>query len=115
MSATFVVEGALIANVVPILYLRTESRRSLQAAVNADADMVTTPCPLCQQNVEMYQGAINKKFGTDFNIPVMFYSQLMAVAFGMEANRDAALNHNMIPSEKLEKWQKAAWKKLKSN
>ena len=28
----------------------------------------------------MYQDAINKKFGTDFQIPVVFYSQLMAVA-----------------------------------
>ena len=73
----------------------------LQAAVDAGADVVATPCPLCQQNVEMYQGAINKKFGTDFNIPVVFYSQLMAVAFGMEANGDAALDHNMIKPLKL--------------
>ena len=35
----------------------------------------------------MYQDAINKKFGTDFNIPVVFYSQLMAVAFGMDREK----------------------------
>ena len=49
----------------------------------------------------MYQDAINKKFGTTFDIPVVFYSQLMAVAFGMEAKKDAALDRNMIAPRKL--------------
>ena len=76
-------------------------RKILQAAVDANADVIATPCPLCQQNVEMYQDAINKQFGTSFHIPVVFYSQLMAVAFGMDANKDAALDQNMIPAVKL--------------
>jgi heterodisulfide reductase subunit B len=50
----------------------------------------------------MYQDAINKKFGTDFNIPVVFYSQIMAVAFGMDAKDDAALDQNIIKATKLE-------------
>ncbi len=49
----------------------------------------------------MYQDAINKKFGTKFNIPVVFYSQLMAVAFGMDGSKDAALDRNMIEPVKL--------------
>jgi heterodisulfide reductase subunit B len=76
-------------------------KKILQAAVDAGADVVATPCPLCQQNVEMYQEAINKKFGTSFDIPVVFYSQLMAVAFGMDAKKDAALDQNMIEPVKL--------------
>ena len=56
---------------------------------------------MCQQNVEMYQDAINKKFGTNFDIPVVFYSQLMAVASGMGGKKDAALDRNMIESVKL--------------
>ena len=38
--------------------------------------------------------------------PVVFYSQLMAVAFGMDAEEDAALHRNTIRSEKLEKMAK---------
>lgn len=76
-------------------------KKIVEAAVNAGADVIATPCPLCQQNVEMYQDAINKKFRTNFNIPVVFYSQLMAVAFGMDANQDAALDQNMIKPLKL--------------
>ncbi|HEY4773517.1 MAG TPA: CoB--CoM heterodisulfide reductase iron-sulfur subunit B family protein [Xanthobacteraceae bacterium] len=80
----------------------------LQAAADAGADVIATPCPLCQQNVEMYQDAINKKFGTSFDIPVVFYSQLMAVAFGMDADKDAALGHNMIEPVKLVELAKKA-------
>ncbi len=76
------------------------------AADEAGADVIATPCPLCQTNVEMYQDAINKEYGTNYQIPVVFYSQLMAVAFGMDANKDAALQRNTIRSEKLEKMAK---------
>ena len=45
---------------------------AVEVAKDADADVIATPCPLCRQNVEMYQGAVNKKYGTDDNIPVVF-------------------------------------------
>ena len=47
--------------------------------------MIVTPCPLCQANVEIYQSEINKKQGTKFNMPVLYYSQLMTVAYGGSA------------------------------
>jgi heterodisulfide reductase subunit B2 len=76
-------------------------RHILQTAKDAKADVISTPCPLCQQNVEMYQDMINKQYGDSFNIPVVFYSQLMAVAFGMDGKKDAALDCNMIKPDKL--------------
>jgi len=81
-------------------------KKIVEEAVEAGADVIATPCPLCQTNVEMYQDAINEKFGTDFQIPVVFYSQLMAVAFGLDGKKDAALDQNTIRSEKLEKLAK---------
>jgi len=74
----------------------------LEDAKQAGADVISTPCPLCQTNVEMYQDQINAKFGTDYQIPVVFYSQLMAVAFGMDGEKDAALQRNTITSDKLD-------------
>lgn len=74
----------------------------LEEARQQNADVISTPCPLCQTNVELAQPIINEKFGTDYNIPVVFYSQLMAVAFGMDGEKDAALHRNVIRSEKLE-------------
>jgi len=74
----------------------------LDAAVESGADVVSTPCPLCQTNLEMYQDAINKEYGTDFNMPVVFPSQLIAVAMGMEKEKDAGLQRQTIRSQKLE-------------
>ena len=79
----------------------------LDEAKEKGADCITTPCPLCQQNLEMYQPLINERFGTDFAIPVVFYTQLMAVAFGMDAKKDAALNQHLIPPTKLAEKAKA--------
>ncbi len=78
----------------------------LEDAKQAGADVISTPCPLCQTNVEMYQDQINAKFGTDYKIPVVFYSQLMAVAFGMDPEKDAALQRNTNSSEKLDQLAK---------
>ena len=81
-------------------------KKIVEAADEAGADVIAAPCPLCQTNVEMYQDAINKKYGTNYQIPVVFYSQLMAVAFGLDAEKDAALHRNTIRSEKLEQMAK---------
>lgn len=71
----------------------------LDEAKAAGADVVTTPCPLCQTNLEMYQPEINKRFGTDFNLPVVFYSQLMAVAMGLDPKTDAGLHQHLIAAD----------------
>jgi len=68
-------------------------------AVVHGAQLVSTVCPMCAMNLEMYQGRINQKYETDFNIPIVYLTQLMAVAFGLDLKRDAALNYNIIPPE----------------
>ena len=71
----------------------------LDDAVNHGADLISTVCPMCAMNLELYQDRINQRYGTDFNIPVLYLTQLMAVAFGMDFKKDAALNYNIIPPE----------------
>ena len=44
-----------------------------------------------------------KKYGSDYQIPVVFHSQLIAVAFGMDAKKNACLDRNTIRSKKLKK------------
>ncbi len=73
----------------------------IEAAYDGGADMIVTPCQLCQMNVESYQSNINKTYGTKFNIPVVYYSQLIAVAYGKSA-KDAALDGQIIRAGKLE-------------
>ena len=73
----------------------------IESAYDHGADMIVTPCPLCQANVEIYQGEVNKRYGTKFNIPVTYYSQLITVAYGGSAS-EAALNGQLIRATKLE-------------
>jgi heterodisulfide reductase subunit B len=77
-------------------------RDIVEAAYDSGADMIVTPCQLCQANVEIYQSEINKKQGTQFKMPVVYYTQLMSIAYGGSA-ADAGLNGQLIKAEKLEK------------
>jgi len=73
----------------------------VEAAYDGGADMIVTPCPLCQANVEVYQSQINKKYNTKFEMPVVYYSALMSVAYGKSA-KEAGLDGQMIKAKKLE-------------
>jgi len=71
----------------------------LEDAIAHGAAMISTVCPMCAMNLEAYQHRINKAFGTEFDIPVVYLTQLMAVAFGLDLRADAALDRNYIPPE----------------
>ena len=76
-------------------------RDIVESAYDHGAEMIVTPCPLCQANVEIYQSEINRKQGTKFNMPVLYYSQLMTVAYGGSA-KQAGLDGQVIRAKKLE-------------
>ncbi|MHB8254633.1 MAG: CoB--CoM heterodisulfide reductase iron-sulfur subunit B family protein [Acidiferrobacter sp.] len=80
---------------------QVQIKKIVESAYDHGADMIVTPCPVCQMNVEVYQGQINKRYGTKFNIPVTYYSQLMAVAYGSSA-KEAGLDGQIIRARKLE-------------
>ena len=73
----------------------------IEAAYDNGADMIVTPCPLCQTNVEIYQEEINAKFGGKFSMPVVYYCQLISVAYGRSAS-DAALDGQITKARLLE-------------
>jgi heterodisulfide reductase subunit B len=63
--------------------------------------MIVTPRPLCQANVEIYRDEIKAKFGSKFDRPVVYYGQLISVAYGRNA-RQSALDGRIIKAKKLE-------------
>ncbi len=73
----------------------------VESAYDHGADMIVTPCPLCQANVEVYQSEVNKKYGTKLAMPVTYYSQLMTVAYGGTA-KEAGLDGHVIQPVKLQ-------------
>lgn len=60
-------------------------RRLVSAADSHQADLMATLCPMCQMNLDAYQSETNKYFGTSYRMPVIFFTQLMGLAFGLEA------------------------------
>jgi len=59
-------------------------RNLLQTAVDRGADVIATACPLCQVNLECYQNQVNQEFGTNLSIPVMYFTQLVGLAMGID-------------------------------
>ena len=59
----------------------------LQDAVDHHADVIATTCPMCNTNLEVYQSQVNHEFGTDFSIPVMYFTQLMGLALGIPSSK----------------------------
>ncbi len=52
------------------------------SAKRGGADAIVTTCPLCQTNLDLYQEDVNREYGTDFNIPILFFTQLMGFTLG---------------------------------
>ena len=59
-------------------------RRLISSADAHEADIMATVCPMCQMNLDAYQGEANRHFGTTYKMPIVFFTQLMGVAFGLE-------------------------------
>lgn len=79
---------------------QAQIRAIVESAYDHGADMIVTPCPLCQANVEVYQSEINKRCGTRLNMPVTYYSQLLAVAYGATID-EAGLDGHIIEPARL--------------
>lgn len=60
-------------------------RRLIAAADQYRADVMVTLCPMCQLNLDVYQDDMNKHFGTNYHLPILYFTQLMGLAFGHSA------------------------------
>ena len=59
-------------------------RRLVDAADRLGADLLATVCPMCQMNIDAYQGEMNRHFHTNYEMPILFFTQLIGLAFGAE-------------------------------
>jgi heterodisulfide reductase subunit B len=39
---------------------------------------------MCQLNLDAYQAQVNRHFGTDFRLPVLYFTQMVGLALGMK-------------------------------
>ncbi len=62
-------------------------RRLISSAERSQADIMVTVCPMCQVNVDAYQGETNRHFGTNYQMPIVFFTQLVGLALGFAPDK----------------------------
>ena len=73
----------------------------VKEAKRLGADMIATACPLCQFNVECYQGSMEKAFDDELGIPSLYFSQLLGYAMGIDSKKLSLHNMLVSPDEAL--------------
>jgi heterodisulfide reductase subunit B len=62
--------------------------------------MITTPCGLCQINLETAESTSSKYIGRKIDLPVLTITQLIGVALGLE-NSKIMFNDNKIKKARV--------------
>ena len=69
------------------------TKKILEDAQAAGAEMIAVACPLCHANLDGRQEQINQKFNTQFDIPIFYFTELMGLALGIEAQDLGVFKH----------------------
>ncbi|MGI6546930.1 MAG: CoB--CoM heterodisulfide reductase iron-sulfur subunit B family protein [Bacillota bacterium] len=72
----------------------------LEDAQRLGGDMIVVACPLCQMNLDAYQTNVNSAYGTSFNIPVVYFTQLLGLALGLSPQQ-LAMDKAFVSSQKV--------------
>jgi heterodisulfide reductase subunit B len=65
------------------------------------ADAMTLVCPFCSIMYDEYQSTVESKFEIDYNIPVLYYPQLLGLAMGLDPKKDLAIKQNQVKVKPL--------------
>lgn len=70
------------------------SGNALLDAMDNNADMMVTPCPLCHLNLDVKQKAAAKAVGRDIDMPILHLPQMIGLALGI-SSKELGLNHHI--------------------
>lgn len=79
------------------------SAKVLLSAKEAGADCVALACGMCQVALDLYQTWAEKAAGTKFDLPILYFTQLMALALGVERQRLGFRRHVVSPNPLLDR------------
>lgn len=90
------------------------SYKVLTMAQEAGANCIVVACPLCQQNLDLRQGQINSLMGSKLNIPVLYFTQIMGLAFGYSPKEVAIDKVSVNADRVIRRITKAEYDKQKA-
>jgi succinate dehydrogenase / fumarate reductase cytochrome b subunit len=85
----------------PIIAAREETAlgeliQPIEQAVDAGADAMVTPCPLCHLSLDAWQQKLEAATGRTFQLPILHLSQLIGVAAGFEES-ELRFKRHVVP------------------
>jgi succinate dehydrogenase / fumarate reductase, cytochrome b subunit len=80
-----------------------QAGRHLGDAIDADADCLVTPCPLCHLNLDLQQPVAEKVVGRPLNMPVLHLPQLVGLALGLTP-KDLGLARHVVKPTAVVDW-----------
>jgi len=60
----------------------TLAQRLYERALAAGAECLVVSCQMCQANLDLSQARISRKFGQDYYLPVLYFTELIGSALG---------------------------------
>jgi succinate dehydrogenase / fumarate reductase cytochrome b subunit len=71
-------------------------------AVDAEADCLVTPCPLCHLNLDLQQPLAERVVGRDLGLPILHLPQLVGLALGLEPKELGMSRHVVKPTSVID-------------
>ncbi len=94
--------GAGLAVARPDL-IDTLVERLYERALKAGAECFVVSCQMCQANLDLPQERISKKFGRDYYLPVLYFTELIGLALGHPEVKKWLAGHLTDPLPLLER------------
>jgi len=77
-------------------------KQKLDSIKKAGADVIVVNCPACFQRFDTSQRDLSKKYETEYNIPVLYITELLALAMGVSAEDIGMKNHRVRRNTAIE-------------
>jgi succinate dehydrogenase / fumarate reductase, cytochrome b subunit len=92
----------------PIITMNKEASlkqagRHLGDAIDAEADCLVTPCPLCHLNLDLQQPGAERLAGRQLGMPVLHLPQLVGLALGLEP-KELGMNKHVVRPTSVIDW-----------
>jgi succinate dehydrogenase / fumarate reductase cytochrome b subunit len=79
-----------------------QAGRHMADAVDAGADCVVTPCPLCHLNLDLQQPDAARYVERELDIPVLHFPQLVGLALGLEP-KELGMNKHVVSTKEVQR------------
>ena len=80
-----------------------QAGRHLGDAIDAEADCLVVPCPLCHLNLDLQQPVAAKVVGRELGMPVLHLPQLVGLALGLSP-KELGMNKHIVKPTSVIDW-----------